>query len=60
MFKCIWEEVKIIRIEDQTELMDGDNGRSIGDLRFKNSEALNCKKRAIKEIPKIALVDEND
>ena len=48
LFKVTWEEVKIIRIEDQTELIEGDNGRSIGDLRFKNREALNYKKLPIK------------
>jgi len=46
----MWEEVKLIRIDTQAELMDGDNGRSIGDLRFKNREALNCKRRQIKRI----------
>ena len=33
-FKCSWEQVKIIRVNEKVELKDGDNGRSIGDLRF--------------------------
>ena len=58
-FKCSWEEVKIIRLKNNTELMDGDNGRSIGDLRFKNNETLDCKRRYIKPVPKVPLLDEN-
>lgn len=39
--------------------MDGDNGRSIGDLRFKNDEVLDCKKRFVKAVAKVPLLDEN-
>lgn len=59
-FTCSWEAVKIIRLKNNSELMDGDNGRSIGDLRFKNNEALDCKKRYVKPISKVPLLDENN
>ena len=37
-FKCLWNEIKLIRLETQQEITDSDNGKTIGDLRLKNAE----------------------
>ena len=60
-FKCNWEEVKIVRgINKSQEIPDADNGRSIGDLRFKNGETVNCDRKPIKPINKAKLITEDN
>jgi ubiquitin carboxyl-terminal hydrolase 34 len=58
-FKCNWEEVKIVRgVNESQAIPDGDNGRSIGDLRFKNGETINCDRKPTKPINKAKLLTE--
>jgi hypothetical protein len=60
-FKCNWEEVKIVRgVHESQKIPDGDNGRSIGDLRFKNGETINCDRKPTKPINQAKLLTETN
>ena len=37
-FLCSWDALKLIQLDTRTEISMDDNGRTIGELRFKNAE----------------------
>lgn len=55
-FKVTWDQIKLSR-SNQKEIKDNENGKTLGDIRIRNSEELTANKRHTKPLPQADLTD---